>query len=96
MCSPELTKGMCAICLGTVTPDNAFGNEMGLWEDLHRGFCAILAGIMPEEHLEKSDNMIRRIHATVHGPARIVRTNEYYAWARSIAEEDHYDMGGPQ
>ncbi|WPH57687.1 hypothetical protein [Mycobacterium phage WXIN] len=97
MCSPELTKGMCGICFGTVTPDNAYDNEHGLWEDVHRGVCAILAGLYPDSQIEETaERLIGDIHDEPYGPHRNWMMRKYHEWVRAVATENHYDESGPE
>lgn len=98
MCHPDLTKGMCCICYGTLRP------ETTLFEDLyegrggvHKGKCAILAGIVPEEHVYESDHLIKRIHsAPPNSPRRRRAERDYYAFVDRIAEVDYYEDGYPE
>lgn len=97
MCSPELTKGMCCICYGTLTPDNTLFDDLHEGRGgVHRGKCAILAGIMPEEHLPESDRLIRHIHNVPRGAQHDRAIREYYAWIDSVCDVDHYEDGYPE
>lgn len=98
MCSPELTRGMCAICYGTVTPDNAYSDDLLLWEDLHRGKCAILYGLgMNKEQRVITSDMIDTAHRLQpNSPERECMMRAYHAYVDAIATEDYYDNGGPE
>lgn len=92
MCSPELWKGLCCICIGTLTPETTLVDDLHQGRGgVHKGVCAIMAGIVPEEHREESDRLVDRIQSAVHGPARRKFITEYYAWVYSVAAEDHYE-----
>jgi hypothetical protein len=87
MCSPELTRGMCQVCLGTLTPETTEPES-----DVHKGKCAVLAGISPPEHRERLDALIKFAHRWPHGsPQRDCAMRDYYRFVHSIAEVDHYD-----
>lgn len=100
MCHPSLTVGMCCICYGTLTPDNT------LYEDLHqgrggvhRGKCAILAGIYPDSAAQFTcEALIKKMHAapSPRSPEWNAAYRQYGAYIDRIITEDHYDMSGPE
>lgn len=91
MCSPELWQGLCCICYGTLTFENALYADLGEGRGgVHRGKCAILAGIVPEEHIAEHDRLIRHIHNCPSGPQKDGARREYYAFVDGIATEDQY------
>ncbi|MCG7607059.1 hypothetical protein [Mycobacterium sp. CnD-18-1] len=96
MCSPELTKGMCCICFGTLTPDNTLYDDLNEGRGgVHRGVCAILAGIYPDDQArETAERMIAEIHAQPPGDNEVMR--RYYRWVHEVAEADFYDNKGPE
>ncbi len=88
MCHPSLTEGMCCICYGTVTPENVHPE----YRDLHRGKCAILAGVYPDPWCEITcEVFIQRMHAhpTKYGPEWNKISQEYYRYIASVTDEDY-------
>lgn len=98
MCSPELTKGMCCICFGTLTPENTLYDDLHEGRGgIHRGVCAILAGIYPDEQIEETaERLIADLHAEPYGPHRNWMMRKYHEWVHAVATENHYDMSGPE
>lgn len=98
MCSPELTRGMCCICCGTLTPENTLYDDLNEGRGgVHRGKCAILAGVglTPEQEIE-AKHLIRHVHTCVNGSLQHKQaTMDYYGFVDRIATEDHYDNSGP-
>lgn len=92
MCSPELTKGMCCICFGTLADDNIYIDDEGQRWDFHKGVCALLAGVAPAEHRVELDDLARQVRDTKNGsPANATAIRAYYGFVDSIAIEDFYD-----
>ena len=94
MCSPELTKGICCICYGTITPENRHDD----YSDLHRGKCAILAGVYPDLAAELTcEAFIKQMRAAPsnRSPEWYDAYRRYGAYIDSLGPEDHYDMSGP-
>lgn len=101
MCSPELTRGLCCICCGTLTEENTLYDDLNEGRGgVHKGKCAILAGIYNEVSAAEENRLTRLVERI-----RITKGNrelwmdafrEYYAFVDSIATEDHYDMSGPE
>ncbi|OMC52530.1 hypothetical protein A5742_16405 [Mycolicibacterium fortuitum] len=95
MCSPELTRGMCQICTGTLTPDTTHVDRYGNVWDVHKGVCAIHAGEVPHGHEFTYGWFMRRIHSASTQSVRQEIIKAFYKWVKEIADEDHYDMSGP-
>lgn len=97
MCSPELTKGMCTICFGTLTSENTFVDRFGDAWNVHKGVCAIHAGEPPEgyhaatywQYMDRMKNA-----STQFVRQEIIKS--FYKWVLEIADENHYDMSGPE
>lgn len=95
MCSPELTKGLCQICTGTLTPENTHVDYDGNVWDVHKGVCAIHAGQVPYLHRMQYSWYVQRMHNASTQEVRRVITNAFYKWVREVADEDHYCNDGP-
>lgn len=91
MCSPELARGICCICYGALRPETTLVDD--LYEGrggVHKGKCAILAGIIPEGHLAESDALIKRIHGLPPNSwARSQAAKAYHDFAERIAEANY-------
>lgn len=98
MCSPDLCKGICCICMGTLTPENALYMDCGEGRGgLHKGYCAYHAGDVAEEHQTISDlfaELLRKMDNK--DPARNTALHLYDAWIESLGIENHYDNSGPE
>ncbi|QGJ93701.1 hypothetical protein SEA_HANNACONDA_60 [Mycobacterium phage Hannaconda] len=93
MCSPELIRGMCAICTGALAPDNTYVDEFGNRWDLHKGVCAMHAGQVPPHHAPMYWGYVARIHNAPTPEVRRVVTKSFYKWIKEVAEEDHHWEG---
>lgn len=91
MCHPELTRGLCQICTGTLTPETTHIDRDGNVWDVHRGVCAMLAGECPPIHAAKYWQYMERMHNASTQEVRRVITNAFHKWVREVADEDHYD-----
>lgn len=99
MCSPELTRGMCCICFGALTLETVLFDDLGEGRGgVHRGKCAILAGVgLTDEQRVIIDDIIRTAHRLEpNSTERDCMTRAYYAYVDAIAEYDFYDNGGPE
>lgn len=93
MCSPELTRGMCQICTGTLTSETTYVDRDGNLWDVHKGVCAIEAGEVPFVHQEKySWYMSRACNASTQEVRRSI-IKAFKKWIREIADENHYYDG---
>lgn len=94
MCSPELTMGICCICFGTLTPENTLYDDLHEGRGgVHKGKCAILAGIYPDSYAELvCQALIRRMHAAPNNrsPEWYEAYGRYGAFIDRIITEDHY------
>lgn len=97
MCSPELAKGMCTICCGTLTSDNTFTDRFGNVWDVHKGVCAIHAGNPPEGyHAAMYAQYMKRMKNASTQFVRQEIIKSFYKWVIEIADENHYDMSAPK
>jgi hypothetical protein len=93
MCSPELTRGMCRICTGTLTPETTYVDRHGNRWDVHKGVCAIEAGEIDEVplyHQSQYGVYMQRIHNASTAEVRRVIVGAFVKWVREIARENHY------
>jgi hypothetical protein len=90
MCSPELRKGICQICMGTLTLENEHVDRDGNRWDVHRGVCAILAGEVPYQHQAAYSNWMQRLHRASTNAVRDSIRKAFYKWVRQVATENHY------
>jgi hypothetical protein len=92
MCSPELTRGTCCICFGTLLPETALYEDCGEGRGgVHRGVCAILGGYYPSDELAYIGGMLIHFrHRATTQKERDEATNAYYGWVHSVADEHHY------
>ena len=95
MCSPELTKGMCQICTGTLTPETTHVDRDGNAWNVHKGVCAMHAGQVPAVHAAKYWWYVERMHKASTQEVRRSIMRSFYEWVREVAEENHYDDAGP-
>ncbi|MBB3752478.1 hypothetical protein FHT44_004990 [Mycolicibacterium sp. BK634] len=95
MCSPELVKGMCCICCGTLTPENIYVDDAGVQWDFHRGKCAILGGVYSDPvHEAVGEALIKAFQSLPANSAeRHLMNRIYYGFADLVADEDHFDRG---
>lgn len=93
MAYPDLTRGLCIICYGSLSDETRDESCSGV----HKGVCALLAGVgFTDEQQEFSYDLIADAHSEApNSPARREATERYYRYIRGIATEDHYDTGGP-
>ena len=92
MCSPELTRGLCQICTGSLTPENTFVDDDGNAWDEHKGVCAIHAGAIdpvPYYHRPTYVRYLARIQRAKTQWTRQEIIKAFYKWVNSVAEEDH-------
>lgn len=94
MCSPELTRGLCQICTGTLTPDNTYVDREGNMWDVHIGVCAIHVGQVPYGHEVAYGQYMQRMHDASTQTVRQGIIKAFYKWVKEIADEDHYFNGG--
>jgi hypothetical protein len=98
MCSPELCRGTCCICFGTLTPETTLYEDLGEGRGgVHRGKCAILAGLsMTSEQKSIVDDLILSAHnMEPNSPERQQADITYYRYVEAITTEDYYDNSGP-
>lgn len=93
---PDLTKGLCQICTGTLTPENTYVDRFGNKWDVHKGVCAIHGGQVPTRHEAKYGWYVKRMHNASTAEVRRSITQAFYKWVEEIADEDHYDHSGPE
>lgn len=93
MCSPELTRGLCQICTGTLTPETTYvDRDHNVW-DVHRGVCAIEAGsadAVPAGWLPTYGWYMKRIGKASTPEVRRIIVRAFHKWIREIATENHY------
>lgn len=95
MCSPELTKGLCQICTGTLTPENTHVDRDGNVWDVHKGVCAVHAGEVPYGHAAKYSWYMKRMRNASTQAVRQSIIKAFYVWVKQVADEDHYRNDGP-
>lgn len=95
MCSPELVRGICQICTGTLTPETTHVDRDGNQWDVHRGVCAMHAGEIPAEHVPEYTVYIRRIKAASTQNVRQAIIKSLHGWIERVADENHYRTDGP-
>lgn len=93
MCSPELTKGMCQICTGTLTPDTIHVDRHGNVWDIHKGVCTMLAGEVSMVYAVAYSQYMERIRKASSQEVRRVIVNAFHKWVRQVADENHYYDG---
>lgn len=94
MCSPELTRGLCQICTGTLTAENTFVDRDNNTWDVHKGVCAIHAGAIdavPYHHRPSYVRYLARIQGAKTQWARQEIIKAFYKWVNAVASEDHRD-----
>lgn len=101
MAHPSLCVGMCCICYGTLTPESALHEDLHEGRGgVHRGKCAILAGIYPDLYAKLvCEALIKRMHAAPNNrsPEWYAAYRRYGAFIDRISTEDHYDTwSGPE
>lgn len=98
MCSPDLCKGICCICYGTLTPENTLYDDLHEGRGgIHKGICAYHAGIVPAEHQKQYDVWMSSLKTCPpQGGIRGMLIQGFYQWVASVAEEDYYDNSGPE
>jgi hypothetical protein len=92
MCSPELTRGICCICFGSLTPDNTLHDDLNEGRGgVHRGKCAVLAGIYSDDDAAaEGEYLIRHMHNCAYGSRQHDKAlKNYYAFVDRISTEDH-------
>lgn len=97
MAHPDLWKGICCICMGTLTPENTLYEDCGEGRGgLHKGVCAYHAGDTSPEH-QKLSELFSELLVKMDNkdPLRDVVFHLYDEWIRSLGLEDHYDHSGP-
>ena len=97
MCSPELTKGLCQICTGTLAPETTFIDRDNNTWDVHKGVCAIHAGAIdavPYYHRATYARYMARIKNASTQAVRQQIIKGFYKWVKEVAEEDHYNNDG--
>lgn len=97
MCHPDLTRGMCCICFGALTPDNIYTDNDGVQWDHHRGTCAVLAGFYPDERsAAKAQQLIDHMHSLPHSSnERAQAVRDYYRFVSEVSTEDFYNTEAP-
>lgn len=93
MCHPDLTRGLCQICWGQLTPETTFVDRDGNTWDVHKGVCAIESGApdaVPYFHQDKYWWYMKRINAASTAEVRRIIVRAFTKWIREIAEEDHH------
>ena len=98
MCSPELTRGMCQVCYGTLLPENTHIDRYGNVWDVHKGVCAIEAGdmeVVSPYHRDTYLWYMDRIHEYHPPDERQVIINQFKRWIREIAPENHEEKCEP-
>lgn len=90
MCSPELTRGLCQICTGSLTPQTAHVDRDGNVWDVHKGVCAIEAGHVPDAHAATYREYMNRAHNAATPDVRRRSIKAFKKWVREIADENHY------
>ena len=93
MCSPELTKGLCQICTGTLTTDNTQVDRLGNTWDVHKGVCAIEAGCIeavPAYYRGTYFWYLGRIKSASTSEVRRLVVRKFTRWIRGMADENHY------
>ena len=96
MCSPELTKGLCQVCTGRLTPETTHVDSYGERWDVHKGVCAIEAGAidaLPLIHRDTYWWYVTRIHNASSSEVRRSIVKALKKWIREIAKENHYWEG---
>lgn len=99
MCSPELTRGLCQICTGTLTPENTHVDRHGNTWDVHKGVCAIEAGdveAVPLMYRSTYSWYMERIRKGSTPEVKRLISRKFARWIREVAEEDHYYKGEPE
>lgn len=91
---PDLTRGLCQICTGTLTPENTHVDRDGNTWDVHKGVCAMHAGQVPPQHQVKWSWYVGRMHNASTGAVRRSITRAFYKWIDEVADENHYDDSG--
>lgn len=94
MASPELYRGICSICYGTLFQSNALSWDLGDGRGgVHRGVCAIHAGFYPAEHAARFEQILADYHAAMdkqpHSSEAHALLMRYYEMASEVADEDH-------
>lgn len=93
MCSPELTRGLCQICTGALTPENTQVDRDGNEWDVHKGVCAIHAGCVdavPYRQRVVYSRYMNRIKQASSREVRRLIIKGFYKWVEQVAEENHY------
>lgn len=96
MCSPELTRGMCQICTGALTPETTHVDRDGNIWDVHRGVCAIEAGCLEAvPHYWRATHAwyMSRINEASTSEVRRLIVRRFTRWIREIADENYYYNG---
>lgn len=92
MCNPELTKGLCQICTGTLTPENTHVDSFGNTWDVHKGVCAIEAGdfdAIPLHARVAYQSLLGKVHSASTPEVRRIKTQTLSRWLRKIGVENH-------
>lgn len=92
MCSPELTRGLCQICTGTLTPENTHVDRFDNTWDVHKGVCAIEAGdieAVPAYYRGTYAWYMKRISDASTSEVRRLINRKFSRWIREIAAENH-------
>lgn len=98
MCSPELTRGMCQICTGTLLPENTHIDRYGNVWDIHKGVCAIEAGdmeVVPPYYRDTYCWYMDRIHDASTSEVRRLIVRKFKRWIREIAPENYEEKYEP-
>lgn len=96
VCAPELTRGLCQICTGTLTPETTHVDRFGNAWDVHKGVCAILAGdswAVPFLHRPSYHWLLAQISKASTSEVRRIKIKTFNKWVRQVADEDHYHYG---
>lgn len=91
MASPELYRGICSICHGTLFVSNVQSWDLGDGRGgVHRGVCAIAAGIYPPGHGDRFATLLSDYKAAERNSDEANQLlKRFYQMAAEVSAEDH-------